>query len=322
MYTRVESRFWQDEKMREVSDDARYLMLYLLTSPHRNIIGIYFLPSPYACFDLGWDEKRFSKGLQELISAALIKYDAKAHVVLVKNYLKHNPLENPNQVKSAIEKLKEIPETQLFQDFLEIVSQFDKPFYQPLIERLSKRLPKQGTGSGTGSGTGLNNSTSEQSPDAPPEIPDENPPEEPETPNKPKKQKMPFFEENTVQYKLALFMRNCILENLPNAKVPDPEPDKLRRWAYDIDLMIRIDNRTPAEIRELIDWSHRDQFWKANILSPGKLREKWDTLTAHKKRDEVKIRGAPPANATNFPQRTYSDEFYKKIQNRVFLRGG
>ncbi len=41
-----------------------------------------------------------------------------------------------------------------------------------------------------------------------------------------------------------------------------------------------------------------------------------------KKRDEVKIRGAPPVNATNFPQRTYSDEFYKKIQNRTFLKGG
>lgn len=154
-----------------------------------------------------------------------------------------------------------------------------------------------------------NNSTSEPSTDAPPESP------------KPKKQ-IPIFEENTEQYKLALFMRQCILKNLPNAKLPDTTPDKLRRWAYDIDLMIRIDNRTPAEIRQLIDWSHRDQFWKANILSPGKLRDKWDTLTAHKKRDEVKIRGAPPVNATNFPQRTYSDEFYKKIQNRTFLKGG
>lgn len=151
MYTRVESRFWQDEKMRAVSDDARHLMLYLLTSPHRNIIGFYFLPLPYACFDLGWDEKRFTKALQELLSEGLIRYDKQVFVVLVKNYLKHNPLENPNQVKSAIEKIKEIPETPLFQDFLEIVKQLDKPLYKPLIEHLHKRLPKQGTGTGTGS---------------------------------------------------------------------------------------------------------------------------------------------------------------------------
>jgi len=93
------------------------------------------------------------KALQELLSAGLIRYDKQVHVVLVKNYLKHNPLENPNQVKSAIEKIKEIPKTPLFQDFLEIVKQLDKPLYKPLIEHLHIRLPKQGTGSGTGSGT-------------------------------------------------------------------------------------------------------------------------------------------------------------------------
>lgn len=140
MYTRVESRFWQDEKMRNVSDDARYLMLYLLTSPHRNILGLYFLPFPYACFDLGWDEKRFKKALEELLNTGGIAYDTISHMVLVKNYLKHNPLENPNQVKHAIEKLNELPGTHLFRSLLTIVEQFDKPFIQPLIERLEERL--------------------------------------------------------------------------------------------------------------------------------------------------------------------------------------
>ena len=79
--------------------------------------GVLLLALPYACFDLGWDEKRFKKALQELLQIGRIKYDAHAHVVLVQNYIKHNPLENPNQVKSAIERLEEIPQTQLFQDF-------------------------------------------------------------------------------------------------------------------------------------------------------------------------------------------------------------
>jgi hypothetical protein len=42
----------------------------------------------------------------------------------------------------------------------------------------------------------------------------------------------------------------------------------------------------------------------------------------HKKRDEVKIRGAPPVQTTNFKQRKYSDEFYKKIVNASLTRGG
>jgi len=139
-----------------------------------------------------------------------------------------------------------------------------------------------------------NISTSEHSPDTTPDQPDKKTKE----PEKPKKaRQIPLFDEATEQYKLAMFMRQCILSNLPKAKVPKPTPEGLRRWAYDIDLMIRIDCRSPDEIRQLIDWSHRDPFWKANILSPGKLREKWDTLVAHKQRGEERIRGAPAVNS-------------------------
>ncbi len=310
MYTRVESRFWQDEKMRVVSDDARYLMLYLLTSPHRNIMGFYFLPVPYACFDLGWDEERFNKALEELLSIDVIKYDVCTHVVLIQNYLKHNSLENPNQVTSAIDRLRDMPQTLLFKDFLEILQLFNKPFIQPLIELLKERLGQPVTVTVTGSV--IDKETSEL--DAP-----TRPKEPPEDKRKPKKPKQkPIFEEDTDRYKLALFFRKCVLENLPNAKVPEPTPEGFKRWAYDIDLMIRIDCRSPDEIRQMIDWSHRDQFWKANILSPGKLREKWDTLTAHKKRAEEQVRGSPkkqfqPPQAQNFKQREYTQEFYKKV---------
>ena len=156
LYTRVESSFWSDDKMRAVSSDARHLMLYLFTSPHRNILGFYFLPSPYACFDLGWDDKRFAKGLQELLQTRRVMYDEQSHVMLVCNYLKHNPLENPNQVKAAIEKLDALPETPLFTAFNDILRQFDKGYMEPLHKRLTERLPKPGTGTGTGTGTEYN----------------------------------------------------------------------------------------------------------------------------------------------------------------------
>lgn len=140
-------------------------------------------------------------------------------------------------------------------------------------------------------------STSEQSPDTSQEpqgdVQADNADKQDKQQKKPKTRQIPVFDESTEQYQLALFMRKCILENLPNAKLPEPTPESLRRWAYDIDLMIRIDCRSPDEIRELMDWSHRDPFWKANILSPCKLREKWDTLVAHKMRDEERNRRDP-----------------------------
>jgi hypothetical protein len=147
----------------------------------------------------------------------------------------------------------------------------------------------------------INISTSEQSPDTQLEDKDS----ELKKPKKPRQ--IPLFDKTTEQYKLAMFMRQCILNNLPKAKVPKPTPEGLRRWAYDIDLMMRVDCRSPDEIRELIDWSHRDPFWKANILSPGKLREKWDTLVAHKQRAEEKNKASPGKKKTGTGSGKYDD---------------
>ena len=43
--------------------------------------------------------------------------------------------------------------------------------------------------------------------------------------------------------------------------------------------MLRIDNRTSAQIAEVIQWAQRDNFWRANILSMDTLRGKFDQLS-------------------------------------------
>lgn len=53
-------------------------------------------------------------------------------------------------------------------------------------------------------------------------------------------------------------------------------------WANEIRLMREIDGRTHAEVCELFLWAKKDSFWCANIQSPAKLREKWDTLTVRR----------------------------------------
>ena len=100
---------WTDEKFKNLSDDAKFLFIYILSCPHRNMLGFYFLPIPYASFDLNWNDERLSKGLQQLLEKGLITYNFDTSIVFIKNFLKYNPLDNPNQVKGAIKALKVIP---------------------------------------------------------------------------------------------------------------------------------------------------------------------------------------------------------------------
>ena len=70
-----------------------------------------------------------------------------------------------------------------------------------------------------------------------------------------------------------------------------------RRWCREIRLMRERDRRTHREICELFAWANADAFWQKNILSPGKLRERWDQLLIARKTAGGAGRVPPPAVA-------------------------
>lgn len=93
----------------------------------------------------------------------------------------------------------------------------------------------------------------------------------PDTP-KPKKRQPVFEPEDRAT---AEFIHELILELLPNFKKPD-----LDKWASTVRLMRERDGRTQEQIRDLFALANRHDFWRSNILSPDKLREKFDQLQA------------------------------------------
>ena len=96
-------------------------------------------------------------------------------------------------------------------------------------------------------------------------------------------------------YKLSNLLFEEIIKNNPYTRLKSANKEQTTaRWAKDIDLLIRKDKQEPSTVEEVIRWSQQDGFWGANILSGNKLREKWDTLTAQKKRRHG---NTPPAYA-------------------------
>jgi hypothetical protein len=58
-----------------------------------------------------------------------------------------------------------------------------------------------------------------------------------------------------------------------------------KRWHDACRLLLDRDGYTAEQVEALIRWSQDDEFWRSNILSMPKLREKRLTLIAHAKRD-------------------------------------
>lgn len=84
-----------------------------------------------------------------------------------------------------------------------------------------------------------------------------------------------IFDSKSDPYLLARFLEKSIAAN--NPKFPKNEQQR-QRWARDFDLMIRRDKINADDIAEVIAWSQKDSFWKSNILSGKKVREKYQQL--------------------------------------------
>ncbi|MFJ5973562.1 hypothetical protein [Streptomyces sp. NPDC093060] len=75
------------------------------------------------------------------------------------------------------------------------------------------------------------------------------------------------------------------------------KPRITKTWRNDIRLLLDVDDVTPDQAVAAIDWAHNDDFWQAHILSPGKLRAKYETLRRQAQVQQRKQRPVGPATA-------------------------
>lgn len=89
-------------------------------------------------------------------------------------------------------------------------------------------------------------------------------------------------------FKLTKVLMDKIVFNNPNAKIPETTK-QINKWLVDMDRLLRIDKYEPKEIQNVIVWCQSDSFWKSNILSPKKLRDKMGTLSIQMKEKGNKV---------------------------------
>lgn len=85
-YSKVAPTFWTGQtgrQIKEAGQEAVIVALYLMTSPHANMLGLYYCPLAYIANDTGLSLQGASKGLQRAIEANLCAYDAPSEVVWV-----------------------------------------------------------------------------------------------------------------------------------------------------------------------------------------------------------------------------------------------
>jgi hypothetical protein len=83
-YAKVSPKFWTGETGQELArrgSEALVVAIYLMTSPHSNMLGLYYQPVLYMAEETGLSPEGASKGLQGCIESNFCAYDhATKHV--------------------------------------------------------------------------------------------------------------------------------------------------------------------------------------------------------------------------------------------------
>lgn len=110
-------------------------------------------------------------------------------------------------------------------------------------------------------------------------------------------------------YKLAEFMFEEIKKNNPSHKKPN-----LNNWADDMRKLMELDKKTEEQIRYLVTWTQNDNFEMANVLSPSKLRKRFDQLVLKVKAQKGQSK---KPNWQQMTQKSDADIFAKPFKGDV-----
>ncbi|EHL6631264.1 replication protein [Salmonella enterica] len=85
-YATISPQFWLGEtgrKLRKMGAETQVVAFYLMTSPHANMLGLYYLPVLYLAHETGLDMEGASKGLRRATEAGFCSYDEETEMVWV-----------------------------------------------------------------------------------------------------------------------------------------------------------------------------------------------------------------------------------------------
>ena len=276
-YSTVSPKVWTGSTGKALRGDteAQLLAMYLITSPHSTMTGVFYCPLIYMAHDTGLPLEGASKALQRLIEGGFVEYDEASETVFVVNMARWQISEKlkptDNRVKNIRDEVRKMPEGRIRARFLEL---YKDRFC--LADEPKKESPSEGPPDPLRSQEQEQEQEQEQAEGESADPPGAEHP----VAAKPEK----WTEEDR---QLAQSMLDEIRKISPSIKGS-------KRWPDDVRLMRERDHRSLAEIWDLFTWANQDSFWGANILSPGKLREKWPQLEAQRNRPQRKLHAVGP----------------------------
>ncbi|MGO0309828.1 hypothetical protein ACTL6P_25195 [Endozoicomonas acroporae] len=109
-FGKVSGQFWISDDIQSLSDKAKLLALYLLTTGHGNLIGIFRMPKGYIAADLNWEEPSVERAIAELTASGFLLASDQCQYICIPQFMEHNPVDNITQIDARLKLLVKLPQ--------------------------------------------------------------------------------------------------------------------------------------------------------------------------------------------------------------------
>lgn len=123
-YSKISTKFWISQKSKGIKDlpiETRLVAIYLMSSPHSSMIGIYYLPIALMAHDTGISIESASCAIEQLVEAGFCQYDFDMGYVWVIEMayqeMGSQLKETDNRIKGIEETLQSLPPLCFMEDF-------------------------------------------------------------------------------------------------------------------------------------------------------------------------------------------------------------
>lgn len=136
-YSKVSAQFWTGKTGRSLRGDmqTQIVALYLMTSPHANMIGVFNCPIVYISHETGSPFEGALNGLKKLVEGGFCTYDDDSETVWIHEMAKFQIGDSlkasDNRVKDIQKQYENLPEGQIKQGFYE---KYGGAYHLPLNE--------------------------------------------------------------------------------------------------------------------------------------------------------------------------------------------
>lgn len=153
-FAKISPQIWIDEQGRKIKKlglNAKLISIYLMTNPHANMIGVYYLPISFIAHEVGLSIEQAETAIVSLCQIDFCSYDADTEYVWVHEMgmtqISPQLKAKDHRVKGVNEAFNSLPELPFKQRFFEKYSEMfllgSDELNQSLIEGASKPLPSK-----------------------------------------------------------------------------------------------------------------------------------------------------------------------------------